>query len=199
MRPVFARVVLAGAIVAMGAPAFAQLPPGSEAVPPAGQRPAGRRGLPAGAPELLNNEQVFRILDSFVMANAQRALQLNDAQWSAFFLRMQRLQDMQRGHRRQRQVVLNQLKMLIGPRARQAGMDDAAVAAKTKELDDLEMQIKVDEQKAVVEIDQVLQVHQRAHFRVFLDTMERQKLELLIKARQGARNNAAGPAPGRGQ
>ena len=192
MRPVFAGMVLAGAIVAMAAPAVAQLPP-------AGQRPAGRRGLPAGAPEVLNNEQVFRILDSFVMANAQRALQLTDAQWSAFFLRMQRLQDMQRVHRRQRQMALNQLKMLIGPRAQQAGMDDAAVAAKTKELDDLEMQFKVDEQKAVVDIDQVLQVHQSAHFRVFLDNMERQKLELLIKARQGARNSGPAPGPGRGQ
>jgi hypothetical protein len=196
MRPVFARVVLAGAILALVAPAFAQLPPGSEGVPAAGQRAGGRR---AGAPEVMNNEQVFRILDSFVMANAQRALQLNDSQWSAFFLRMQRLQDMQRLHRRQRQMVLNQLKMLIGPRAQQAGMDDAAVAAKTKELDDLDMQIKVDEQKAVGEIDQVLQVQQRAHFRVFLDNMERQKLDLLMRARQGARSNTPGPAPGRGQ
>jgi hypothetical protein len=57
----------------------------------------------------------------------------------------------------------------------------------------------LDERKALADIDQVLQVRQRAHLRVFLEMMERQKLELLIKARQGAAPAAPVAAPsGRG-
>jgi hypothetical protein len=207
MTRMLQRVVLASAMVAFGGPAFAQLPPGSERpLTPAEQR-AARRGLPPGASQqpadALTNEQVFRILDSYVMANAQQVLQLNDAQWSAFFQRMMRLQEMQRQHRNQRQRLLNQLRQTIGPRAQQAGVDDATVAARTKEFDDLELQAENQERAALADIDQVLQVRQRAHFRVFLETMERQKLELLIKARQSGRTTnppPSVPAPvGKGQ
>ena len=114
---------------------------------------------------------------------------------------MMRLQEMQQ-HRVQRQRLLNQLKQRSA-RAQQAGVDDATVAARTKELDDLELQAENQERAALADIDQVLQVRQRAHFRVFLENMERQKLELLMKARQGGRSNnppPSGPAPaGRGQ
>lgn len=203
MRTLVRLLVIASVLTACGAPAFAQLP--GDGPRPAGQR-AGRRGLPPSAPpasDALNNEQVFALLDSFVLNNAQRVLQLNDSQWPAFFQRMMRLQNLQRRHRRARQRLLAELRQLIGPRAQQAGIDEASVTAKTKELDDLDLKIQVDEQKALSDIDDVLQVRQRAHLRVFLENMERQKLELLIRARQAGRNNAPAtsppPAAGRGQ
>jgi hypothetical protein len=163
----------------------------------------GRRGgvpapgvqSPAGP---LSNEEVYTLLDAFVMARAQAALQLNDAQFSTFFQRMMRLQKLQAAHRRQRMRLLNELRQLVGPRAPE-GVDEASIATKTKELDDAEAQMNVDERKALADIDQVLQVRQRAHLRVFLEMMERQKLELLIKARQSAGATApAAPPQGRG-
>ena len=209
MTRMWSRAVLAGAlvVVAFGAPALAQLPPDPQRPLTPAEKRAARSGVPPGASQppadALTNEQVFRILDSYVMANAQRVLQLNDAQWAAFFQRMMRLQEMQRQHRIQRQRALNQLRQVLGPRAQQAGVDDATVAARTKELDDLELQAATQERGALADIDQVLQVRQRAHFRVFLEMMERQKLELLMKARQGGQANnppPSAPAPvGRGQ
>jgi hypothetical protein len=198
------RFLLAGAILAMATAPAAQTGPAdqpSSAAAPG--RQGGRAAPPAGAPApgsgALTNEEVYTLLDAFVMARAQTALQLNDAQFSAFFQRMMRLQKLQAMHRRQRLRLLNELRQLVNPRAPDTA-DEAAVATKTKELDDAEAQMDVDERKALTDIDQVLQVRQRAHLRIFLEMMERQKLELLIKARQsaGAAAPVAATPPGRG-
>jgi len=159
---------------------------------PAEPGPGGRRGALA-PPQMngpLSNEEVYTLLDSFVMAGAQSALQLTDAQFSAFFQRMMRLQRLQRQHRAQRQRALVELRQLMSPKNEPP--EDTVVAAKTKELDDLESQIAVDERKALADIDQVLQVPQRARLRLFLENMERRKLELLVRARQ---NRGGGPPP----
>ena len=77
----------------------------------------GRRGAPVEPPlnGPLSNEEVYTLLDSFVMAGAQSALQLTDTQFSAFFQRMMRLQRLQRQHRNQRQRALVELRQLIAP------------------------------------------------------------------------------------
>jgi hypothetical protein len=135
----------------------------------------------------LGNEEVYRLLDAFVMTRAQAVLQLSDEQYSAFFQRMTRLQTLQRQHRRQRMRILNELRQMVGPRGR-GGQDEEAILAKTRELDDLEAVRTQDERQAVGAIDEVLQVPQRAQFRIFLENIERQKLELLMRARQGRGN-----------
>src|SRR5215472_11623033 len=170
--------------------ATAQTPP---PVPPAGddaparggradQRAARNQAPPnAGQSDTLITEQVYTLLDAVVMARAQAALQLNDAQWAPFVQRLLKLQSLQRQHRNQRQRLLREIRQLIGPNATQSA-DDATITAKTKELDDLEARMAQDEGKALADIDQVLNVRQRAYFRVFLENMERQKLDLLLRA-----------------
>ncbi len=195
------RLLLAGALLAAGSgPLAAQTATPdqpSQAAPGKGRRmPPAADAQAAGSG--MSNEEVYTLLDAFVMARAQTALQLNDAQFSAFFQRMMRLQKLQAAHRRQRLRLLGELRQLVGPRASE-GTDETSVAAKTKELDDAEAQMALDERKALADIDQVLQVRQRAHLRIFLEMMERQKLELLIKARQGASPAPpAAPPAGRG-
>jgi Spy/CpxP family protein refolding chaperone len=170
------------------AAAFGQAPPGA---PAAGQTPPSGGARPGGPPsDKLTLDQVQQLLDAFVMGRSQNALDLNDAQVSAFFQRMLKLQSIQRRHRNQRGVALNDLRLLVAPNAPPA--DDAAIAAKTKALDDLEAQWSQDERKALADIDEVLTPRQRARFRIFLENMERQKLDFLVKARGGG---APAPAP----
>lgn len=188
--------VMTGLVLAISTAAAAQLPPETQEL----ERPARRGGPPPGAagPAAgLNNEQVYQLLDAFVMGRAQAALQLSDAQFTAFFQKMLRLQTLQRQHRRQRQRLLTELRQIAGPGAR-GPVDESAIAAKTKELDDWEAQRVIEEQKALAEVDQVLQVRQRAVFRLFLENMERQKLDLLMRARQGGRVDSPPPG-GRGE
>ena len=191
-------VLAASLVAALNLPLAAQQP--NDPPPTVDPARGGRRGnlppnAPRGGPPLaaaVNNEQVYELLDAFVLGRAQAALLLNDQQFFAFFQRMKALQALQRTHRRARQRVLVELRQISGPNVPNPG-DDAAIAAKTKELDDLEARNAADEQKALDDIDQVLQVRQRAMLRLFLDSMERQKLDLLLKARQGV------PPPGGGR
>lgn len=53
-----------------------------------------------------------------------------------------------------------------------------------------------DEQRALGALDAVLTTRQRAHFRLFLENMEREKVNLLVQAKGGG---VPAPAPsGRG-
>jgi hypothetical protein len=170
-------------------------PPAGDDSPARGAR-AARNQAPAnaGQSDTLSTEQVYTLLDAVVMARAQAALQLNDGQWAPFVQRLLKLQSLQRQHRNQRQRLLREIRQLIGPNAPQTA-DDATITAKTKELDDLEARVAQDEAKALADIDQVLNVRQRAYFRVFLENMERQKLDLLLRARQRANTPAPAPTP----
>jgi Spy/CpxP family protein refolding chaperone len=192
----FRRVALLFAATALAASvaSAAQTPAAPAQTPPAPQPGRG----PVPNPDTLNNDQIQNLLDAFVMAGARDALKLNDAQYGAFYARMVRLQTIQRQHRNERRKALNELRQLLGPNgpAAAAGQEDPIVA-KVKELDDLEATMAQNELKALDDIDLVLQPRQRAYFRLFLETMERQKVDLLLKVRQsgGVPAPAPGPAP----
>src|SRR5690242_20149285 len=129
----------------------------------AAQRAARNAAAQAAQGDALSTEQVYTLLDAVVMARAQAALQLNDAQWAPFVQRLLKFQSLQRMHRNQRQRLLREIRQLVGPNSPQ-NADDATIAAKTKELDDLEARMAQDEGKALADIDQVLNVRQRAFF-----------------------------------
>ena len=160
-------------------------PAGAQALPPGSDQGGAGRGPGRGraqALQSLSNEEVYDLLDAFVMRRAQAVLQLDDEQYASFFQRMTRLQTLQREHRRQRMRMLNDLRQIAGPRGR-GDLNDAAVLEKVQALDDLDAARAEDERQALAAIDEVLDARQRAQFRVFLENIERQKLELLMRAR----------------
>lgn len=162
--------------------------------PPAGR---GARGGRAGAAALPNPVgmtpvQVEQLFDSYVVMQARRVLRLDeDKQFFSFMDRMQRLQMLRRRIQRQRQQNIRELRTLL---AASAPFDENAAGTAIKTLDDIVAQSGEQIRQAYAEIDQVLTVRQRAQFRVFEEEMERQKLDMLARARQQARG-AQPPAP----
>jgi len=65
--------------------------------------------------------------------------------------------------------------------------DEAQISDRLKALDDLDARTRADTVKAFEAVNQVLDVRQQAKFRVFEETMERRKLELVTRARQANR------------
>jgi hypothetical protein len=63
-------------------------------------------------------------------------------------------------------------------------MDENAVTEQLKALKDADAKTAADVARAYDAIDEVLDVKQRAQFRVFEEMMERQKLDLVTRARQ---------------
>ena len=60
---------------------------------------------------------------------------------------------------------------------------------------DLQAQRFQDEQRVLAEVDQVLTVRQRARFLLFLEQMEREKVNLIVRAQGGRIGQGAVASP----
>lgn len=167
---------LAAAVLATGAMTGAAAAQASDPQPP-------RDGMTA-----VQAEQLF---DRYELGQARVALQLGPGQLAPFARRLQQLQVVRRRGQRQRQQLLNELNAI----SRGAEpVDEAALTAKLKALDDLTASVNADERDASAKVEEILDVRQRVRFRVFEQRMERQKLDLMARARAAARSGR-GPAP----
>jgi hypothetical protein len=150
-------------------------------------RPGGPR---AGGP--VSVAEAERLFDRYMLGQARVVLQLTPDQMVQFAQRFERVQALQRLRQRQRQRRLAELTAL---NRNVAGTDDAAVAGLLQSLDaelaDADRQVR----EAREELDQVLTVRQKARYRTFELRMEREKLQLIARARAEARGRAAGTEP----
>ncbi len=77
------------------------------------QQPAPDTLSPGG----LNPAQVARLLDAYVLVQAQESLKLSDGQYGQFVTRMKTLQDVRRRNQQARQRILQDLGRLSGDAA----------------------------------------------------------------------------------
>ena len=141
-------------------------------VPPAGTQAPG-----------ISPAEVQQMFDAVEMYQAQQRLNISDEQFPQFLRRFKTLQDIRRQGLTERMRRINQLQRLMNAPA----FDEAAAMAQVKELRDMDTQAAADLAKAYDSIDEVLTIKQRVQFRVFEEMMERQKLEIVTRARQANR------------
>ena len=142
--------------------------------------PQGREGVGPGP--VFSPQEVQRLLDAYLVLQAQEALSLSDAQYPQFLTKLRALQDVRRRNEQSRLRLINELNRLTNARAGMEGLE-AQVRERLKALDDLEGSSAAELRKAREELLQTLDVRQQARFRVFEEQMERRKLELLLRAR----------------
>jgi hypothetical protein len=179
-----AGLLIVGCLMLMPAAASgAQAPADPGGAPPSAGRP-GRAGRPPLPPaDAMNVQQVEEYFDAVVLYQAQAQLRLTDEQFLRFGARLQRLQAIRRQAQRRRTMLIRDLNQLLASGAE----DQAALGTKVQELDALTAESARQEADAYAAIDQVLDVRQRARFRVFEQMMDRRKLDLLARARQAGR------------
>ncbi len=136
--------------------------------------------------------EVQTIVDGWVIVQAQKALDLTDAQFAQFVMKYRVLQETRRRNQRARNQLIQEIAKLTNPNSPPA--DEGVLREKLKALDDLQVKSAGDLRKAFDDIDQVLNVRQQARLRVFLEQVDRRMLEILTKARA----EAALPAGRRG-
>jgi hypothetical protein len=143
----------------------------------------GQAGVrPPDAPADLSPAQIQRLFDAMLVADAQQALALSDAQFPDFITRLRTLQETRRTNLLQRLRLMGELQRLTNPRAPTG--DEATIKARLASLQELESRNAAELRKAYNQIDEVLDVRQQARFRVLEEQIERRKLELLMWARQ---------------
>lgn len=144
---------------------------------------AGRRGARANAPLMTANE-VVNMLDAYALMQAQEALQLTEAQYGPFVTRLKKLHETRRRGQQGRNRILRDLRQLAGPEVTQ--VDENAVRNNLKALREHDARTMDETAKAYDAVDEVLDPRQQARFRLFEERLEARKIDLLMRARQGA-------------
>ena len=159
--------------------------PAEAAQRPNGLPPEGRAGRSAGQ---LSAGEVVAMLDAYALVQAQDALELNDTQYAQFVARLKKLQETRRRNQQARNQIIQDLRRLGGAQA-VAPFDEAAVRDRLKALREHDDQAAAELRRAYDTLDEALDTRQQARFRIFEEMIERRKLDLLMRARQGAARN----------
>ena len=149
---------------------------------PAQGRAQGARGQQAARGQL-SPADIQDQFDAYAIVQAQDALKLTDEQFPQFVRRARELHTLRRRARMARTRLIGSLNQLL----RAPDASDARLTAAVKALDDHERTSLEQLQKAYAAIDEVLDARQRARFRVLEEQLERKKLDMLFRARQGPR------------
>ena len=163
-----------------GAPVAAQ--PDGPARPGERQEDRGDRDRPR-----LSSREVVRLFDRYVVMQARQLLDLDPETGEAFSQRLEALQEVRRRSVQDRIALLRELEDLVED-APPSGPDVGVIEQRLTALADLKDRSAAEEAAAYTAVDALLDVPQRAQFRVFEAQMERRKLELLSHARRGRRS-----------
>lgn len=172
------------------------VPPQTQAGEPArgqrglAQRPGGRQNLPPVGP--MGQQQLQDYLDVHATIVAERQLQLTPEQYPNFVARLRKLQQTRRQQFRQRAQMLQELRGLVqGP----GPFRDDVLSEKLKALDEFNLRAAQEARQAELELDGVLAPWQRVRFRLLEESLERQKIDLLMKLRPAAGGGATARQP----
>jgi hypothetical protein len=133
----------------------------------------------------MRQAEIQRLFDDLVLTQSRERLALTEAQTDPFTTRLHALQEVRRRGIGERARLLGELARLTSPRA--GTPDPARVEARLEELAEFEARHAAELRQAYAGIDAVLDVMQRARFRVMEEQLERRKLQLITRARQGPR------------
>ena len=150
----------------------------------AAQGGAQGRGARGRGGDQMSAAEVVRILDGYALVQAQDALQLSDAQYGPFVTRLKKLQEARRRNQQARNQLLMELRRLTAPQA-PAG-SDAVLRDKLKALRAHDDEAASELRRAYDALDEGLDARQQARFRIFEEQLERRKLDLIMRAREGA-------------
>jgi len=175
-------VALAGCILGAVAPALSAAQDGRRA----GAVPRANRPDSALTPM-----DVVAMLDAYAVVQAQDALQLSEEQYGPFVTRLRALQETRRRNQQARNRILQQLRQLAGTKEAPP-QDEPAIRERLKALREHDERAAIELKRAYDALDEVIDTAQQARFRVFEETIERRKLDLLMRARQAARRGSGG-------
>jgi len=152
----------------------------------------GRQGRQAlqGDPAAAENEapgvtpaEIQRMFDAYALVQAQDQLGISDDQYSRFLVRYRAMQDIRRRTLQEHTRIVADLRRLLTERQ----PNEALLDARIKALEEVDTRRNAEVKKAYAAIDELLDLKQRASFRVFEELMERRKIELIMRARQANR------------
>lgn len=127
--------------------------------------------------------EIARLFDAYAVMQAQEKLGLSDEQFGPFVTRLKALQDARRRQVRERFQAVQELRRMLESPA----VNETTLREKLDALAKLDVTAQAETAKASAAVDELLDVRQRARFRVLEQQLELRKLELVGRARQRLR------------
>ena len=143
-------------------------------------------------PDALTDGQLLAMLDAWAIVQAQQQLSISDDKYGTFAARLKRLQDTRRRNQRERRLIIQELRRLVGRNATETP-EEGAVRTQLALLRAQDEKAAAEMRKAYDALDEVLDAQQQARFRLFEELIEQRKLDLLVRAQDKRRPNK--PAP----
>jgi Spy/CpxP family protein refolding chaperone len=185
----FARLV---SILIICVASFAAQPATGQPAPAQpGAGPGQGQGVPPGTPETISPGEFNRMFEAYALLQAQNQLKLTDEQYADFIVRLRGLQNARRRHQQSRQRIIQDLRRLTNPQ--NANTDEAAIRTSLDALAREDASAQDEITKALAQVDEVLDVRQRARFRLLEEQLERWKLDLLSRVRRPGPNTRVRP------
>jgi Spy/CpxP family protein refolding chaperone len=139
-------------------------------------------------PDTLSDGQLIAMLDTYAIVQAQQQLAIPDDKYGTFAARLKRLQDTRRRNQRDRRLIIQELRRLVGRNATEVP-DETAVRNQLTALRTQDEKAAAEIRKAYEALDEVLTPQQQARFRLLEEVIEQRKLDLLVRARDKGRPN----------
>jgi hypothetical protein len=150
----------------------------------------------AGAPDTpgkpISLAELNRLFDAYAVVQAQDFLKLTDEQYPDFVARLKALQDARRRHFVNHTRIIAELNRTL--RQPDDQIDDKSLKAMYESLDREDDTAQGEIKKAFDNVVALLDVRQRARFRVFEENLERRKLDLLSRVQRPNRRVLNPPA-----
>ena len=145
-----------------------------------------RQGQPSQRPQAqgVTVGELQQLLDAMELTRARTALELSDEQFSRFLPRLEALQAVRRRAEIERTRAVNELRRMT--QAGEAQFDER-IKERLAEIAAIDARLFNEQQRALEGLNEVLTLRQQALFRIFEEQMERQKADLLTRARQANR------------
>jgi hypothetical protein len=135
--------------------------------------------------------ELNRLFEAYAVVQAQDYLKLTDEQYPDFVARLKALQDARRRHLGNHNRIIGDLNRML--RQPDDQIDDKTVRATYEALDREDETAQVEIKKAFDNVISLLDVRQRARFRVFEENLERRKLDLLSRVQRPNRKLPGAP------
>jgi hypothetical protein len=157
-----------------------------------GQPPPASGPGPNAPANPISLAELNRLFEAYALVQAQDYLKLTDEQYPDFVARLKALQDARRRHFVNHNRIIADLNRTLHLPDDQ--IDDKGLKAMYESLDREDDSAQIEIKKAFENVIGLLDVRQRARFRVFEENLERRKLDLLSRVQRPNRRVLNPPA-----
>lgn len=127
-----------------------------------------------------SGEEVEGLIDAYVLSKLQDALVLSDEQFGRMVVAQKKMQDARRTYRRSRNEVLRQMRQAL----RREAAGEAELPPLLSRLEELHQTFLEEEHARYRDIDAILDVRQRARYRILEGEIQRRLQQLIRQSRE---------------